>query len=156
MKPNPIIPLFLLSAGLVFSAGALRADDAPAPTSPPAAPAAPADQAAPTAAPADGTQEPTPAPHRRRGYTVEQLTAKLGLTPDQQKTIGAVINDGQNQSKAARADDSLSDEDRRAKMMAIMKSVHDQIRADLTPDQQKIFDAMPRPGNRPPPPAQSN
>jgi hypothetical protein len=154
MKPNPIIPLFLLSAGLVFSAGALRADDAPAPTSPPAAPA---DQAAPTAAPADGTEAPTPPPHRRqRGYSVEQLTAKLGLTPDQQKTIGAVITDGQAQAKAARADDSLSDEDRRAKMMGIMKSVHDQIRADLTPDQQKIFDAMPRPGNRPPPPPQTN
>ena len=31
-------------------------------------------------------------------------------------------------------------------MQAIRKSTHDQIRALLTPDQQKTFDAMPKPG----------
>jgi hypothetical protein len=30
-------------------------------------------------------------------------------------------------------------------MMEIMKSTHDQVRAVLTPDQQKTFDAMPPP-----------
>jgi hypothetical protein len=30
-----------------------------------------------------------------------------------------------------------------------MKATHDQIRADLTPDQQKIFDTMPAGGGKP-------
>jgi hypothetical protein len=151
MKQNPLIPLCLLSAGLVLSVATSRGDDAPTPTAAPPAPTTTA------AAPADGSDAPTPPPRRRmRGYSVEQLTDKLSLTADQQKTIGAIITDGQTQSKAVRADDSLADDDKRTKMMGIMNSVHDQIRAALTPDQQKIFDAMPRPGNRPPPPPPAN
>jgi hypothetical protein len=77
------------------------------------------------------------------------LTEKLGLTADQQKTIGAFIKSNQSQMKEVRGDDSLSKEDRRAKMREITASTHDQIRAALTPDQQKLFDAMPAGGGRP-------
>jgi hypothetical protein len=83
------------------------------------------------------------------GYVLDDLTAKLGLSADQQKGIGAIIDSSHSQAKALRADDSLSKDDKRAKMRAIMASTHDQIRAALTADQQKVFDALPAPGARP-------
>jgi hypothetical protein len=143
MKPFPVLSLSLLSIGLALSASSALADD---PTSPPAAPANP-----PTS-PGDGSQ-PTPAPqHHRRmrpGYVLDDLTEKLTLTADQQKSVGAVIESSHTQAKALQEDDSLSKEDKHAKMRAIMTSSHDQIRALLTADQQKLFDAMPPPGARP-------
>jgi Spy/CpxP family protein refolding chaperone len=72
-----------------------------------------------------------------------ELTAKLSLTPDQQKTVGKIIADGRAQLKDLRGDDSISQADKRAKMREINASTRGQIRAALTPDQQKIFDALP-------------
>ena len=80
------------------------------------------------------------------GYSLEDLTQKLTLTADQQKTVGSIIDNGSSQAKSVRADDSLSREDKRGKMQTIFKTEHDDIRAVLTPDQQKLFDAMPGPG----------
>jgi hypothetical protein len=133
----------LLSIGLALSAPSGRADE---PASPPA-------PAVPPASPGEGAQ-PTPAPaprhaHTRGGYVLSDLTEKLGLTEDQQKTIGPVIRSYQSRVKELRGDDTLSKEDRRAKMREIATATHDQIRAALTPDQQKVFDAMPPPGGRP-------
>jgi phage shock protein A len=85
----------------------------------------------------------------RPGYVLAELTEKLNLAADQQKTIGAIIRNGQSQMRDVHGDDSLSKEDRRAKMREIMASTHDQIRAALTADQQKLFDAMPPGGARP-------
>jgi hypothetical protein len=85
---------------------------------------------------------------RGEGYVLEDLTAKLTLTADQQKSVGGIIENGHSQAKALRGDDSLSKEDRRAKMKEIMTTTHDQIRTALTPDQQKIFDTLPVPGVR--------
>ncbi len=82
------------------------------------------------------------------GYSLDDLTQKLTLTADQQKTIGPIIDDANAQTKAVRADDSLAQDDKREKMKGIMKSEHDSIRAALTADQQKLFDAMPGPGGR--------
>ena len=59
-----------------------------------------------------------------------------------------IIAKALTQMKALRADTSLSDDDRRAKMGALMKSQHDQIRAVLTPEQQTTFDTLPKPGER--------
>ncbi len=143
MKPFPAFSLSILSIGLVLSASTGRSDDTPAAPPPPDAPANP------QTTPGDGAQ-PAP-PHRKhmgRGYVLADLTEKLGLTADQQKSIGAVIDNGRTQGKALREDDSLSKDDKRSKMMEIAKSTHDQIRAALTPDQQKLFDAMPGPGNK--------
>jgi hypothetical protein len=84
----------------------------------------------------------------RPGYVLEELTQKLNLTADEQKTVGAIIKNGRSQMQELRDDDSLSKEDRRAKMRAISASTHDQIRAGLTADQQKLFDAMPPGGGR--------
>jgi hypothetical protein len=50
-------------------------------------------------------------------------------------------------------DDSLAQDDKRAKMREIMTTTKPQIRAALTADQQKIFDALPTSGGGPPPAA---
>jgi hypothetical protein len=145
---NRLSPLAfgVLSSVLVLSASPSRADD---PANPPAPPAAPANPPAP----ADADQPPPPpappAPHHghmRPAYSLDDLTQKLTLTADQQKTIGPVIDDANAQAKAVRGDDSLSQDDRREKMRSIMKAERDSIRAALTADQQKIFDALPGPG----------
>jgi hypothetical protein len=105
---------------------------------------------APDTSPGEGTQPP---PHRRRGgYNLEELTQKLSLTPDQQKSVGDAINSGREQMRAIRSDDSLSDDDKRAKGRELMASTKAAIRALLTPDQQAIFDKLPTRGERPPPP----
>ncbi len=145
MKPLSLVSLSLLSIGLALSVSTGLADDQ---TAPPATPANP-----PTT-PGDGSQPaPTPAPqhhkHMRPGYVLEDLTEKLSLTADQQKGVGAIIESSHTQAKAIQEDDSLSKEDKHSKMRAIMGSTRDQIRAALTPDQQKLFDAMPMPGARP-------
>jgi Spy/CpxP family protein refolding chaperone len=147
MKPQSAINLSLLSIGLALSAGTSFAQDAnaPAPTSPPAAPS-------------DGTQAaPTPAPEhhgRRGGFVLEDLTQKLSLTADQQKQVGDLIKSSREQMKALHEDDSMSEDDKRAKMKEIMGTTRSQIRAVLTPEQQAIFDKLPTRGQRPPPPPQ--
>ncbi len=130
----PALGLALLSAGPIA-----RAQDTPPPQ-----------------APGGGGQEQAPPPppaHRRgRGLSPEQLKAKLGLTDDQFAKVSSIIAGQRDQMMALRDDDSISDEDKHDKMRAIMKSGHDQIRALLTPAQQKNFDSLTPP--RPPPPPQ--
>ncbi|MBS0664128.1 MAG: Spy/CpxP family protein refolding chaperone [Verrucomicrobia bacterium] len=96
---------------------------------------------------------------------MKRLDEKLSLTPAEKQQIQAIWDQSEQQAKALRADDSLPRDQRRQKMMAIMKDTHDKVRAVLTPDQQKTFDTLPpeprgrrggpRPaggGNTPPPP----
>jgi len=92
----------------------------------------------------------------RPGFILEDLTAKLGLTADQQKTVGAIIANSRSQAKALRGDDSISREDRRQKMQEILGTARTQIRAALTPAQQALFDALPANGGGPPPPPPPN
>ncbi len=148
MKPSSFAAVSALSLALVLSAN-LRADD---PSSPPAPPPAPPSATTPP----DGGEAP-PQHHRHgpRGYSLADLTEKLGLTADQQKTVGSIISTGETQSKQVFSDDTLSRDDKRAKLMEIRKTEHDQIRAALTPDQQKQFDALKPHGERPPPPQQN-
>jgi hypothetical protein len=82
----------------------------------------------------------------RAAFVLADLTAKLGLTPDQQKAIGALIANNDSQLKTLREDDSIAKEDKRANMMTIISTTRGQIRAALTPDQQKTFDALPTRG----------
>jgi hypothetical protein len=77
-------------------------------------------------------------------FVLGELTEKLGLTPDEQKTVGAIIADCDGQLKALRQDDTIAREDKRAKMKSIVEATRGQIRAVLTPAQQATFDAMPR------------
>jgi periplasmic protein CpxP/Spy len=96
---------------------------------------------------------PTPPPERggggggggqRQRATPEQLVARLDeavtLTAEQKTKVTEIYK------KQAEAMAALSQEERREKGMEIMKTTRDQIRALLTEDQQKKFDAMPQRG----------
>jgi len=72
----------------------------------------------------------------------EMLTKQLDLTSDQQPKVLEALKSEQSQMEKLRSDSSLSQEDRRGKMMEIRKSTNDQIRALLTTDQQKKWDDM--------------
>ncbi len=72
----------------------------------------------------------------------EMLTKHLNLTSDQQPKVLDILKSQQSQMESLRSDTSTAPQDRRAKMMEIHKASNDQIRALLTPDQQKKFDAM--------------
>jgi hypothetical protein len=141
MKLSSVYPLSLLSAGLVLCVASARADD---PANPPVPPA-------PATTPADG-QAPAPPAHRRHmrpAFVLGELTAKLGLTADEQKSVGSIIANCDSQLKALRQDDSVSKEDKRAQMKTILDTTRGQIRAALTPAQQAIFDTLPTHGEKP-------
>jgi Spy/CpxP family protein refolding chaperone len=85
--------------------------------------------------------------------TVDMLKHAIpSITDAQAAQIGQIIKDGRQQSQALRDDQSLSDDDRRAKMREIMTSIRTKVRAVLTADQQAVFDKLPPPGRRPPRP----
>lgn len=75
-------------------------------------------------------------------HRIEMLTQKLNLTPDQVTQIKAIDADTMKQAQAVRGDTSLSQQDRRAKMMDIHKASEDKIRAVLTDDQKTKYDAL--------------
>lgn len=72
----------------------------------------------------------------------EMLTKELKLTSDQQPKVLDILKSQQSQMESLRSDSSLSQEDRRSKMMEIHKTTNDQIRALLDADQQKKWDEM--------------
>lgn len=73
---------------------------------------------------------------------LEMLTRKLNLTTDQQTQVKAIQEDTAKQMMAVRNDTSLSQTDRRSKMMDIRKSSQDKIRGVLTDDQKTKYDQM--------------
>ena len=79
---------------------------------------------------------------RGRGVTIEQLTDRLKLTPDQVEKIKPILADQQTQMTALRGDSSLSQDDRMAKMMKIRTDSTTKINAVLTPDQQAEYKKM--------------
>ena len=70
------------------------------------------------------------------------LTKKLNLTPDQVTQVKAINDDSMAQLKAVRSDASLSQDDRRAKMMDIHKASTDKIRGVLTDEQKTKYEAL--------------
>lgn len=82
---------------------------------------------------------------------MQQWKDKLSLTDDQVAQVTDIIKAQGKQMQDIRNDDSLSDDDKRAKVSELRKSTRGQVRALLTPDQQKIFDTLPQPGRRRPP-----
>lgn len=72
----------------------------------------------------------------------QMLAKKLSLNSDQQAKVQDILQSQQSDMQKVRADSSLAQADRRAKMMDIHKSSSDQIRALLNPDQQKKWDEM--------------
>ena len=73
---------------------------------------------------------------------VQELTTKLNLTADQQAKVKAILKENHQQMQAMMKDESLSKEDRHAKMMSMHDSVHAKVREVLTDEQKPKFDAM--------------
>ncbi len=94
------------------------------------------------AALAQAPQGPPPGGGRGRGVTIEMLTDRLKLTPDQVEKIKPILADQQTQMGALRGDTSLSQDDRMAKMMKIRTDSTTKINAVLTPDQQAEYKKM--------------
>jgi Spy/CpxP family protein refolding chaperone len=78
----------------------------------------------------------------RRGDATAMLTKKLNLTADQQTQVKSINDDTRSQMMALRNDTSMSQADKRSKMMDLHKSSNDKIRAVLTDEQKTKFDAM--------------
>jgi len=73
---------------------------------------------------------------------LEMLTKRLNLTPDQVTQVKAIDEDTAKQMQALRSDTSLSQDDRRTKMMDIRKASSSKIRALLTDDQKTKYDEL--------------
>jgi len=91
---------------------------------------------------------------------LEHMTKELGLSGDQQSQIKPMLFERQQKMQAIFQDQSLSREDRRAKMQAIRSDSQGKIEAVLNDQQKQKFEAMQqRMGGRggengPPPPPQ--
>jgi protein CpxP len=70
-----------------------------------------------------------------------ELTKHLKLTPDQQAKVQSALESQRSQMTSLHQDTSLSQQDRRSKMMEIRKSTDEQIRGVLDSNQQKKWDA---------------
>jgi Spy/CpxP family protein refolding chaperone len=93
-------------------------------------------------APAAPQGQVGPRGRNMQAQQLEMLTQKLNLTADQQTQVKAIDEDTGKQMMAVRNDTSLSQDDKRTKMMGIRKSSQDKIRAILTDDQKTKYDAM--------------
>lgn len=71
-----------------------------------------------------------------------ELTKKLNLSADQQSKVQDALQSEHSQMESLHQDSSLSQEDRRSKMMDIRKTTDAQIRAVLNSNQQKQWDEM--------------
>ena len=73
---------------------------------------------------------------------LERMTQALNLTDDQQQKIKPILENEQTQMQGLRADTSLSQEDRMAKMKQIRETTSSQINPILNADQQKQYAEM--------------
>jgi periplasmic protein CpxP/Spy len=92
---------------------------------------------------------PSAAPEHEHGHRhmdpekrAAMLTKRLKLNADQHAKVVDILKSEQSQMETLHSDSSMSQDDRRSKMMDLHKSSDDQIRALLDPDQQKKFDEM--------------
>ncbi len=107
--------------------------------------------AVPFAAPQDNPSNNQPASQDHGGWRhgppdpaqrTKELTEQLKLTADQQTKVQDIFQSERSQMETLRQDSSLSQEDRRAKMMEIRKNTNSQVRALLDATQQKKWDDM--------------
>lgn len=71
---------------------------------------------------------------------MQRMETALGLTPEQSEKLKAVFEAQRPAMDAIRNDNTLSQEDRRAKMQELRKTMEPQIAAILTPEQQKKWE----------------
>jgi protein CpxP len=122
--------LALTLAGLIYAAPAVAQNATPN--------AAPDQQTPNTGEMHHGHGGPMMDPAKR----TEHVARKLSLTADQQAKVKEIFTTEQSQMEALHNDSSLSQQDRRSKMMGIHKSSDDQVRALLDSTQQKKWDEM--------------
>jgi protein CpxP len=96
------------------------------------------DQSAPPAQENGGRHHGPPDPARRTA----ELTKQLKLTSEQQPKVLEALQTEHSQMESLHQDCSLSQQDRRAKMMEIHKTTDSQIRGLLDANQQKKWDEM--------------
>ena len=125
MKASTLFPTLICGVITAISP-ALRAQDAPAATTPAASPAA----------------SPAPDAGKQRVDPLERLTTALGLTDDQKAKIKPILDGRREKMMALRNDASVSADDKKAKMKEIMDTSNADIKAVLTPDQVKKFDEL--------------
>jgi protein CpxP len=75
-------------------------------------------------------------------HQLEMMTKRLNLTPDQVTQVKAIDADTMKQAMAVRNDTTLSQADKRSKMMDLHTAAQTKIRALLTDDQKTKYDAM--------------
>jgi len=126
MKNSLKLLLPVLALALVPAASLLRAEDTPAS---PAAPAAPA-------------KREHPGRGDRLHHRMKMLSERLKLTDDQKAKLAPILQSEGDQLKAIRDDASLTREQKRDKARAVQQASKPQIRALLTPEQQKQLDEM--------------
>lgn len=85
--------------------------------------------------------------HERGMDRLAELTKRLNLTQEQQKSIKPILEKQTKDMKAIHDNNSLTPEQRREKMMNLMKTTNQEINKTLTPEQQKKFAEM-GPGGR--------
>lgn len=79
-----------------------------------------------------------------RAERMKRLDEKLHLTPEQKTRIEAIWNEAAAGAKEQRQVERQALRERRKQMREARKETQAQVRAVLTPDQQKVFDEMPR------------
>lgn len=80
--------------------------------------------------------------HQDPAQRAQELTKHLNLTSDQQTKVQEIFQSEQSQMESVHQDSSLSQQDRRAKMMDIRKNADTQVRGLLDSNQQKKWDEM--------------
>jgi Spy/CpxP family protein refolding chaperone len=101
------------------------------------------------AAPPPPPPRERPHPKEMREHRMKELDEKLHLTAEQKTQISQIFDKTEQEMRANREAAAKAGEERREKRRDAMKATHDQVRAVLTPEQQKIFDEMPRRGGPP-------
>lgn len=77
---------------------------------------------------------------KKEADLVEAFT-KAGLTADEQSKSRAVLDASNDQTKPIKADESLSDDDRKEKLDAIYKERNDKLKVIMGNDKYKLFKA---------------
>jgi len=94
----------------------------------------------------DDTQQKTRRGMMRRGAqqrrNMAALAEKLNLTADQKAQFEKIRQDSMQQAKAIRTDGSLSDEQKKQKMIDLRKQQHQQMFSVLTPEQKQQLKQM--------------
>ena len=94
----------------------------------------------------DGPPPPPGGPGGRQGMNperrLERMQKELNLTPDQATQVKGIFDEGRGKMEELRANTSMSQDERRPKMMEIMRQQSEKIKAILTPEQKTKFEAM--------------